>query len=281
MGSQSSRNAALIVALLIVVVAVLYFVNKGRTQSVRTPTAARPSATHSPGTGPAATRLPQNNPGTAMTSAPRAGEQSQPLNGSKEQPVAQVFKGCPAQGDGGDPELNVLKNRIDDARGYQATDINTIVGWNWPKSIERNARKNWAPADAKAIEQHEGFPVVVEGYLAGAKEEGEESPNCHAVDQHDYHIWMVPQAGQDRTRSLVVELTPRIRALHPQWDISVLRQVVSKNVPVRVTGWTMMDPEHPDQVGKTRGTIWEVHPIMHFEVQSGGKWIDLGQWNGQ
>ena len=41
----------------------------------------------------------------------------------------------------------------------------------------------------------------------------------------------------------------------------------------------MLDPEHPDQVGKTRGTIWEIHPIMFIEVEQQGKWVSLDKLN--
>ena len=37
----------------------------------------------------------------------------------------------------------------------------------------------------------------------------------------------------------------------------------------------MMDPEHPDQIGKTRGTIWEIHPITKIEVEQNGGWVTL------
>jgi hypothetical protein len=37
----------------------------------------------------------------------------------------------------------------------------------------------------------------------------------------------------------------------------------------------MLDPEHPEQLGKTRGTLWEIHPIMKMEVERGGRWVDL------
>jgi len=37
----------------------------------------------------------------------------------------------------------------------------------------------------------------------------------------------------------------------------------------------MMDPEHPDQVGKTRKTLWEIHPVLKIEVFSGGQWREL------
>jgi hypothetical protein len=41
-----------------------------------------------------------------------------------------------------------------------------------------------------------------------------------------------------------------------------------------------MDPEHPDQIGKTRGTIWEIHPIIGFEVASGSGWVALDHNSG-
>jgi len=37
----------------------------------------------------------------------------------------------------------------------------------------------------------------------------------------------------------------------------------------------MLDPEHPDQVGKTRGTIWEVHPVMKIEAFADGRWTNI------
>ena len=36
-----------------------------------------------------------------------------------------------------------------------------------------------------------------------------------------------------------------------------------------------MDPEHPDQISKTRGTIWEIHPIMQIETLKNGAWVPL------
>jgi hypothetical protein len=44
---------------------------------------------------------------------------------------------------------------------------------------------------------------------------------------------------------------------------------------VRISGWILLDPEHPDQVGKTRATIWEIHPVMKIEVSTGGMWREF------
>jgi hypothetical protein len=51
-----------------------------------------------------------------------------------------------------------------------------------------------------------------------------------------------------------------------------VRRLAHDGTPVRVSGWLMLDPEHPDQVGRTRGTIWEIHPILAIEVRRGDAW---------
>ena len=40
-------------------------------------------------------------------------------------------------------------------------------------------------------------------------------------------------------------------------------------------GWSMLDQEHPEQLNQTRGTLWEIHPIMQIEVQQNGSWVPL------
>jgi len=79
--------------------------------------------------------------------------------------------------------------------------------------------------------------------------------------------------SDDRARSIVVELNPRLRAKHPGWTPQTLEALARQKAQVRITGWVMLDPEHPDQVGETRGTIWEVHPVTKIETDQGG-----GQW---
>jgi hypothetical protein len=42
-----------------------------------------------------------------------------------------------------------------------------------------------------------------------------------------------------------------------------------------MTGWLTFDQEHNEQVGKTRGTLWEVHPVTRVQVLEDGKWVML------
>ena len=201
-------------------------------------------------------------------------------NAGKPQPVDDYFQGCPPSGDGGDPVLNTLKNRMDTAT-WVPMPFSQLEQLPWPKAIERKDMSTWSKADYDMVGLNNGRPVSITGYLANAKREGPESPNCHSQTDRDFHIWLVDHPTTDRTNSIVVESTPRVRANHPGWTIDRINTIVKRQIPVRISGWTMLDPEHPDQVGQTRGTIWEIHPIMQIEVQLNGStnWIPLDSAN--
>ena len=216
------------------------------------------------GTGNGTSNSPVlNNPGGGV-----------PLQAAKPAPPPNTFQGCPSAGDGGDPRLNARKDRTDSAPWYPVS-TGSILALQWPVSVQQKPRAVWSASDAAAIARYEGIPIQIEGWLAGAKQQGSESCNCHSVNDVDYHLWIVDSAGKNRAESVVAEVTPRLRALHPGWAFSRIQRLVDGRTKVRISGWLMMDQEHPDQVGKTRGTIWELHPIIAFDVQSGGNWVSL------
>ncbi len=190
-----------------------------------------------------------------------------------------TFKGCPPEGDGGDPELNMRKNRVDDGN-YQPVAFQTLMSLTWPKEIERRDHANWPAQDRATIDQAEELPVMVEGYLLLARESEEESTNCHSKEDHDFHIWMLDRPGtqDDRGGSLVIETTPRVRQNHPNWTVANLNTLARNGTKVHISGWTFFDPEHPDQIGKTRGTIWEIHPVMKIEFELNGSWVNLDDY---
>ena len=197
----------------------------------------------------------------------------------KPKPVEITFKGCPPRGDGGDAALNRLKNRVDTAGSYVSVPFDSLAGLPWPRRVDRKNRASWARPDSVAVARYEGLPIAVEGYLANAKREGPESPNCHGADAEfrDWHIWLVGSPTTDRRGSVVVETTPRVRTNHPTWQLGQLTNAARRHQRVRVSGWLMLDPEHPEQLGKTRGTLWEIHPITRIEIQQRGKWTALDQ----
>ncbi|HEX6964970.1 MAG TPA: hypothetical protein VF166_04155 [Gemmatimonadaceae bacterium] len=200
-----------------------------------------------------------------------------PTLAKKPTPVEITFKGCPPIGDGGDAALNRLKNRVDSAANAVSVPFDSLERLPWPRSVDRKAREHWSRTEAAAVGRYEGLPLVVEGYLAAAKREGPESPNCHGADAglRDWHIWLTGTPTADRAGAVVIETTPRIRAAHRMWQLSRLTNAARRHQRVRISGWLMLDQEHPEQIGKTRGTLWEIHPITKIEIQQRGRWVAL------
>ncbi|HEY6042372.1 MAG TPA: hypothetical protein VIX58_09590 [Anaerolineae bacterium] len=195
----------------------------------------------------------------------------------KPAPQEITYAGCPPQGDGGDVDLNRRKNRVDESPQYFSVALETLVNLPHPTSIEGSRRRDWTSSAASQVAQYEGVPVAVEGFLADSKVEGPEATNCHSIDEVDFHVWIGPGANADRARSLVVEFTPRVRSKHAGWTATKMERLDTLHLRVRVSGWVLMDQEHPDQIGRTRGTLWEIHPVMQFEVQQGNQWIALDE----
>src|SRR5262249_1070656 len=169
----------------------------------------------------------------------------------KPKPLEIVYKGCPPEGDGGDPVLNRLKNRVDEG-DYVAAQFDVIFNLKWPASVEHKNHNQWSSEDTAMVERFEGIPVAVEGYLSKSKEEGPESCNCHGADHEfrDFHMWLTKTPDEDRSQSIVVEVTPRIRVNRPNWTTLELGKIARNNERIRVSGWLMLDPEHPEQLGK-------------------------------
>jgi hypothetical protein len=44
---------------------------------------------------------------------------------------------------------------------------------------------------------------------------------------------------------------------------------------IRISGWTLSDPDHPGHIGDFRSTLWEIHPITKIEVMQNGQWVDV------
>jgi hypothetical protein len=75
---------------------------------------------------------------------------------------------------------------------------------------------------------------------------------------------------------MVVEVSPRAWPSHPNWSNTKRSgPIIKEKAKVRITRWLMRDFEHKEQLGNTRWTLWEVHPIHSIHVLRGNRWIAL------
>ena len=191
--------------------------------------------------------------------------------------LAQDFHGCPVEGKGGDPALNRRKNRTEVPPSFESIDFEELVNLEVPAGVSKKPRAQWSRATLATLEGQEKRAVQVVGYLLGVKLEGREATNCgsDAPEERDFHVWLANSPDDDRLDAVVVEVTPRVRARHPSWSLTNLRRFVRQRSRVRISGWLMLDEGHPEQVGKTRVTLWEIHPILRIEVWSARRWREL------
>lgn len=190
---------------------------------------------------------------------------------------------CPAEGRGGDPLQNVKKNRIAGANDYADWDVPRMLSLRRDYGFRRGQRerKAWPKQLREEIEQQEATAIALSGYIIGTKAGPAEPANCNRSDAHDLHLWIAvtPRANlhlkRQRTQSVVVEITPQLRRAHPSWNVRALEKLSVQKRQVRVKGWLMFDPEHPEDLDKARATLWEVHPVLEIEVRDGDRWVPL------
>ncbi len=185
------------------------------------------------------------------------------------------FKNCPETGKPKSDEiLNKLKNRSSAPSDSNAIVMADVLKLPIPPR-PLGPRTDWSPAQLKVVEADEGRGAILEGFIVAVKQEGTESCNCGLKGLNDFHIWIAPTKKGPRATAMVVEMSPRWKASNPAWALNALKQLVNTSAHVRVTGWLMFDQEHLDEVGKTRGTVWELHPVTMFEVFTGGEFREL------
>ena len=188
------------------------------------------------------------------------------------------FHGIPPEGIGGDPEHNREKNRWSASANFIPLSVSQIISLPHDAldMMGKEKRSRWSSSalDQAAVNENRGIEVV--GYLAHAKESGSEACNGKSDIYHDFHIWITESPGEDKSKGIIVEATPFWKEQYPSWQLKIFEKLANQNAKVRVSGWILWDEEHGDEVGKSRGSLWEVHPFTKFEIYSGGKWVELG-----
>lgn len=178
---------------------------------------------------------------------------------------------CPAEGIGGDPNLNRRKNiRSDNKRS-------TLRSLQWMKGLANPTgftRQNTSRTQLARL--GEGQKVTVVAYALVARKGGQESCNCKlsAPKDTDNHIVMVdpglrnPTLAANEPDSETAEFTPRVRLDHPNLGRPKLQPLIDAQggkLLVRVTGLLLFDSEHFLGNHLKRHNNWEIHPVLKME----------------
>jgi hypothetical protein len=197
-------------------------------------------------------------------------------------PVTLLAQVCPPEGSGGDKTLNRLKNRAQAPSSYKEMTVEQYLKDFTPNLNTPKHRDKFTSNQNSYIQPREKEGIALVGYILGAKQSGPESCNCNDQTRRDFHVWIgakkpasTVEANAMRDASVVVEPTPSGQEAHTSWRLHNLQKLAQQGAKVRISGWAMYDPEHPNEIGKTRGTVWEVHPVFKIEVFNKGQWQEL------
>ena len=216
-------------------------------------------------------------PISAVIAAPPVGDL--PMMPEKPPPSPEGFNGCPPEGHGGDAELNRLVNRVDKG-AYLPVSFDSLLALTWPKSAERRLMRDWTPSGRLFIDQYLGIPIVVEGYIEALREGVADPVNCNRDDPVN-QLWRISltRGPKDRRfQSVIAISTPQTRVGHT-WSVDFIRDaLIAGRVPVRVSGWLYFNPDPPQEIGRSRATLWEISPVMQIEVFEDGRWNPLDKY---
>ena len=191
---------------------------------------------------------------------------------------ANIFHDCPPGGSlktKDDHEVNKLKNRIDIPKGFEDMSFDTLLRLPIPPGVSPKRRFGWPFDDLVQVQAQEKRAVRVEGYIVATNQAHAESCNCYSKTDLDFHIWLAGSPNDSKANAVVTEATPRIKLNHPSWTLDNLNKFVENHTKVRISGWIMLDADCPECVGKTRGTLWEIHPVLKIEAQEAEGWREL------
>ena len=130
----------------------------------------------------------------------------------------------------------------------------------------------------------ESKAVSVTGFVVNVKTGGKETCNCGANDpiDKDTHIELALSTNAPKNQRIIVEVTPRLRAIMKQqnidWSTTALadKNQGIKGKWVEISGWLLFDVMHVGEAENTspghpnnwRATCWEIHPITKIQVVS-------------
>ncbi len=200
-----------------------------------------------------------------------------PTNQRHPTPVTGTFQGCPPQGSGGDPQLNTLENRVDDPgeAKFAPYSLDALEALTGPGNEMGRNRSKWSSADLKQVEQYEGLPVQTTGYVVAIRYIGPEPVNCNSKTAANYYLWISDNASDPASLGMVTVITPRVMVNRPGWTVATIKNLYGHFV--RVSGWLLFDQEPPKALGLPSYTPWEVHPIMHLDVDVHSQWVNIDQ----
>lgn len=189
--------------------------------------------------------------------------------------LSAVGNACPP--DGIDAVPSALGDRVTVPARYHELTVDEFLR-KFPPELGKASERGKEDSDGVAAKQQIG--ITLTGYLLGVKPAGSES--CDHGNVSEVQLWVggiqptSPVAAKTlRSFAVVTEITPLWQERHPGWDPGLLSRLAEQGATVRISGWMLHNAAQSREVWRTRGTLWELHPVTKIEVLRGGEWQEL------
>lgn len=189
---------------------------------------------------------------------------------------------CPPEGDGGDSMANRQKNRALPPASVTDMEIDRFLQSFNPDLKLPAVRSQFSAEEQSAVESREQQGVALLGYLLLARQSGTDSAHCHDRKRRSLELWIgkFPESTTARSKAarsgaVIATVTPAGQDAHLRWRLADLRKLARPGAKVRISGWAFYDAEHPEQLGRTRVSLWQIQPVTRIEVWRNGAWQEF------
>jgi len=189
---------------------------------------------------------------------------------------------CPPEGDGGDSIANRQKNRVLPPASVTDMEIDRFLQSFTPDLKLPAVRSQFSAEALSAMESREQQGVALLGYLLLAKQSGTEAAHCHDRKRRSLELWIgkLPESTTARSKAarasaVIATVTPAGQDAHIRWRLADLRKLARQGAKVRISGWAFYDAEHPELLGRTRVSLWQIQPVTRIEVWRNGAWQEF------
>lgn len=189
---------------------------------------------------------------------------------------------CPPETEVGDAILARLKTRVAMPERYREMTVEGFFLNFAPNLHTPKVRERFSAVNNHYVESREQEGVAVVGYVLAVTSSAQQTGNCGEEPRHNVQLWIgakqaasAKEAKAMRANAIAATLTPAGQDVHAGWLLPTLNRLAQQGAKVRISGWPLYDPEHPEQLGKARGTLWEIYPVMKIEIWANGSWQEL------
>jgi hypothetical protein len=122
--------------------------------------------------------------------------------------------------------------------------------------------QDYQTAEWATVRTYTARAIHLEGYVAEVIRQHDGDVHLHLRAEPSWSCFPLGPRGAP----FVTEVTPPFQPPHTGWSDAALGDLCQRQRRVRLAGWLLHDFAHVGDVGRSRASGWEIHPVTAIEV---------------